>query len=135
MFIRKSDNDDIAKLMAKTLDDKSFAFLENESVNADTSAQLDKAVDFLNSAANLFEDAGMRTEAEMVTVIIEKIASMPDMKKIKHESEKEVKNLKHTGTMFSFDKSDAKDQESKELDLDEADVDELNKMLSFEDEE
>ena len=124
----KLNIDDIANLMQRNL-------ISNAADETLGTRHLEKAADFLNSAADLFEDAGLYEEAEAVTQILEKLAAMPDLKKVHQEAEKEVQNLKHTGTMFSFDKNDVKDADlDKELDLDDEDVEKLNQMLDFEDE-
>lgn len=95
---------------------------------------LEKAVDYLNSAIDIFEDAGLTAQADQVLNILYKIAKKGKSKKPKDPrkvsdrhtkgltSEKAIKNLKQHGTMFNM------------ADVGYAD-DLLNTEIDFEDEE
>lgn len=61
---------------------------------------LEKAADYLNSAAEIFEDIGMIKCADGVLSILEKIANDRHTKGL--TSDKMVSNLKHHGTMFNL---------------------------------
>ncbi len=85
---------------------------------------LEKAVDYLNSAIDIFEDVGMTAQANQVLNILTKIASKESI-----TSEQMIKNLKHHGTVFPLnDKHKSDDQEAD--DLLNAEIDDL----TFEDE-
>jgi len=97
--------------------------------NQDTD-NLESAVDYLNSAFDLFEDLGMSIEAEKVLNLLQKIAKEdPHTKGL--SSEKMIQNLKHHGTEFNmFDLNDIDDQD---IDLDEALYVDDNDADTFED--
>jgi|WetSurMetagenome_2_1015567.scaffolds.fasta_scaffold694597_2 hypothetical protein len=87
-----------------------------KTANQDVSS-LDKAVDYLNSAIEIFENAGMATQANQVLKIISKIACDENDAKYKkpknptkvHDghtngltSERMTNNLKNHGTVFNL---------------------------------
>lgn len=95
---------------------------------------LDKAVDYLNSAIDIFENAGFNTQADQTLNVLLKIARKGKPKKPKDPrtvsdrhtkgltAEKALENLKHHGTMFNMaDVAHAEDL--------------LNADIDFEDEE
>lgn len=61
---------------------------------------LEKAADYLNSAAEIFEDIGMIKCADGVLDILSKIANDRHTKGL--TPDKMVSNLKHHGTMFNL---------------------------------
>lgn len=103
MFEKKSAADELANFMQRKL----IANAVDESFSID---KLEKAVDYLNSAADLFEDAGMHAEAEAVTKVIEKLANVPT------------------------DTSLAEEAPPAALDVDDQDLEKVEQMLDFEDE-
>ena len=92
---------------------------------------LDKAVDYLQSAVDIFEDAGMKTAANHILGILIKIANEPDNQDAKSKPhkpknptrisdshtkgltpEKMVENLKHHGIVFNLADDNAADAEA-----------------------
>jgi hypothetical protein len=72
---------------------------------------LEKAVDYLNSAIDIFEDTGMISQANAVLNILTKIASKESI-----TSEQMIANLKHHGTVFPLnDKHKSDDQEADDI--------------------
>jgi hypothetical protein len=63
---------------------------------------LGKAVDCLNSAIEIFEDAGLHVQADHVLKIISKIANESDRHTKGLTSDKMVSNLKNHGTVFNL---------------------------------
>lgn len=63
---------------------------------------LGKAVDYLNSAIDIFEEAGMSVQAEQILKIISKIAGESDRHTKGLTSDKMVSNLKNHGTVFNL---------------------------------
>lgn len=112
-----------------------IAGMHKELIKNATSHDLDnveQAVDYLNSAIDIFEDAGMQTQADQVTNILFKIAASDenDVKKSKSDKhtkgltpDKMLNNLKNHGTVFNManDGMAAHDLMS----LDNADADDL----------
>lgn len=118
MFIKKSFVDEIANSMERHLVDGAI------NKQAEKQAQLVKAADYLNAAAEIFDESGMVAHAEVITSVLESLAAKKkdknkakDKKKAKKPvkkpakkaptSEKMVSNLKEKGWMF--DESDAHD--------------------------
>lgn len=107
---------------------------------------LGKAVDYLNSAVDIFEDTGMSAQASQVLQIISKIAQQTDENNAKHKpdhhtkgltSDKMVSNLKNHGTVFNLsDDSQAADDflnaEVGDLEVSEKDLG--SDLQDFEDE-
>jgi hypothetical protein len=74
-------------------------------------SELPQAVDYLNSAMDIFEDAGMNIQADMIVNILTKVAKMSDPRKVpNHYSrltpEQQVKNLLDHGTQLADDGND-----------------------------
>ena len=75
---------------------------------------VDTAVDYLNSAIDIFEDAGLNAQADQILNVLYKIAKKgkpqrpKDPRKISDRhtkgltSEKAIQNLKEHGTMFNM---------------------------------
>lgn len=93
-----------------------------KQANSQKVDNLDKAIDNLNSAITIFEEAGLTSQADKILDILLKIAKKGQPKKPKDPrnisdrhtkgltSEKALENLKHHGTMFNFtDVSNAED--------------------------
>lgn len=74
--------------------------------------QVDKALDYLTSAAASLNNAGLKKEAEMVMVVKE-MCSDPHTKDL--TPEKMVKNLKEKGIMFDADDEDFEDEQDLEV--------------------
>lgn len=111
MFNKKSSVDEIMQSMQHQLVDGAINKM------AETQAQLVKAADFLNAAAEIFDETGLSVQAEVVTAVLESLAAKKKSKKKKTKakvkpkapsSEKMVENLKEKG--WVFDESGAKDQ-------------------------
>jgi hypothetical protein len=64
---------------------------------------LGKAVDCLNSAIEIFEEAGLNIQANQILKIISKIANESDHHTKGLTSNKMVSNLKNHGTVFNLD--------------------------------
>lgn len=96
-----------------------IAGMHQELIKNATSRDLDnveKAVDYLNSAIDIFEDAGMSAQAVQLLNILNKIAEdqndarkkSRDPRKISDPHikgltpEKQIENLKHHGTVFNM---------------------------------
>ena len=118
MFIKKSCVDEIAGSMERHLVDGAI------NKQAERQEKLVKAADYLNAAAEIFDESGLTAQAEVVTAILESLAakkSKKDKKKVKSKpkakkpaakkaptSEKMVDNLKQKG--WVFDEAGAADQ-------------------------
>ncbi len=85
MFKYKSAAEDIAKVMQENL--VSSAVEESGGFN-----KIAKALDHLNAAADLFDDAGLLAEAEILTYLLESLAAKKDSEKSKNS--KDPKNSK-----------------------------------------
>jgi hypothetical protein len=118
MFIKKSFVDEIATSMERQLVDGSI------NKQAEAQSQLVKAANYLNAAAEIFDESGLNIQAELITAVLESLAakkkvkskgkSKPKTKKEKEApkkteltSDKMVSNLKEKG--WVFDESDAND--------------------------
>ncbi len=98
---------------------------------------LGKAVDYLNSAIEIFEDAGLSTQANQVLKIISKIATETDSHTKGLTSDKMVANLKNHGTVFNLsdDGQAADDMLNAEVgDLEVSEKDLGSDLQDFEDE-
>lgn len=98
---------------------------------------LGKAVDYLNSAIDIFEDAGLNTQANQVLNIISKIAAETDRHTKGLTSDKMVNNLKNHGTVFNLsdDGQAADDMLNAEVgDLEVSEKDLGSDLQDFEDE-
>jgi hypothetical protein len=62
---------------------------------------LSQAVDYLNSAIDIFEDAGMKVQADKILNILRKIANEDHHTKGLN-SKKMIENLKNNGTVFNM---------------------------------
>jgi hypothetical protein len=71
MFIRKNAEFELAKSMEKNLVSQAV------DTKTETLAKLTKAIEHLNAAAELFDDVGLRKEAEYTTILLEKVAQAP----------------------------------------------------------
>ncbi len=127
MFTKRSNVNEIADAMQRQLVDGAIDKL------ATAQAQLVKAADYLNAAAEIFDESGLSVQAEVVTAVLESLAgkkrkgkkSKPKAKaKSKTfkapSSEKMVENLKHKG--WVFDESKADDVDTNHTDDNCADV-------------
>lgn len=111
MFIKKSFAEEIAIAMDNQLVDGAI------NKQAEKEARLVKAADYLNAAAEIFDETGMVAHAELITSLIEVLAAKKSKKdknkakdrKFKNKSkkpakkltsEKMVDNLKEKGWMF-----------------------------------
>lgn len=94
-------------------EDELIAGMQKELIKNATNQATDnlgKAVDFLNSAIEIFEDAGLNVQADQVLKIISKIGNKSDCHTKELTSEKMVINLKNHGTVFNLsDDSSADD--------------------------
>lgn len=99
------------------------------------------AIDYLNSAAEIFEDMGLVKSSDQIIDILYKVAKLQDLRKINDfhtknlTPEKMVKNLLHHGTQFNM----ADDQKSEDLLNSVVDdnidvIEDEDKFQSFEDE-
>ena len=68
MFKRENFENELAQTMAKNLETGSLA--KRGGLNS-----IEKAIDFLQSAAEIFDHVGFYNEAEEITQMLEKIAS------------------------------------------------------------
>ena len=98
---------------------------------------LGKAVDYLNSAIEIFEDAGLSAQANQVLKIISKIAAESDRHTKGLTSDKMVSNLKNHGTVFNLSDDgqaadDMLDAEVGDLEVSEKDLG--SDLQDFEDE-
>lgn len=96
---------------------------------------VEKAVDYLNSAIDIFEDAGMQVQADQVLRILFKIADDANDAKKKSKDprklndphirgltpEKQIANLKHHGTVFNMTDDGQDNNDLEELDNASAD--------------
>lgn len=94
---------------------------------------LEKAADYLNSAIDIFEEAGMTAKANEVLNILNKIANKVDMHTKGLTSEKMVKNLLHHGTEFNM-ADDSEDLLNLEFGGEELTAEEDPEISDFEDE-
>jgi hypothetical protein len=115
MFIKKSFVDEIANSMERQLVDGII------NKRAAQEEQLVKAANYLNAAAEIFDESGLGVHAELITAVLESLAAKKSKKKKKDKpkaksapkakkapsSEKMVTNLKEKG--WVFDESDAND--------------------------
>lgn len=82
---------------------------------------LEKAVDYLNSAYDIFDDCGKHAQAEAIIAVLNKIA-MRDPRKIsdRHTQglspDKQIQNLLHHGTQFNMADDGAEDIDSADSD-------------------
>jgi hypothetical protein len=91
--------------------------MENSLVKQANNKNLDnveKAIDYLNLAIDIFEDAGLNSQADQILNVLTKIAKNAKPKKPKDPrkisdrhtkgltSEKAIENLKHHGTVFNM---------------------------------
>ena len=108
---------------------------------------LDKAIDYLHSAIDIFEQTGQTVKADAVLLILEKIAKKhgkkpKDPRKISDRhtkgltSEKMVENLKHHGIVFNLndDGLAADDLLNADIIDEPLEVQEKKEDLDFEDE-
>jgi len=97
MFKREKVGEDILFEMEKNL--RKNAFIED---TRKTNERIE-AMSLLEKAANNFEAVGKIAEAEAVTRIIEFVATKKAEKSEKSSPEKQVKNMKETGTQFPLE--------------------------------
>lgn len=71
-----------------------------KNATSQDSEGVEKAIDYLNSAIDIFEDAGLQVQADKILNIILKIASDKHTKGL--TPEKMVNNLKNHGTVFNM---------------------------------
>ncbi len=92
MFKNSSFEQELIEGMSKSL-------VSNQLENKYSFDKIAKAADYLNSAAEILDDTGMYAEAELVTRLLEKIASK---KKVKDspEAKARIKAMKRTGIPF-----------------------------------
>lgn len=64
----------IANFENEILSSMESNLLANQADNKFSVNKLSKAADYLNNAADLFDDVGMNKEAEIVTKLLEKLA-------------------------------------------------------------
>ena len=77
MFIKKSFADEIAAAMERNLIDSNINKL------AHTENQILKAADYLNAAAEIFDETGLTKQAEVITLLLETLAAKKTKKKTK----------------------------------------------------
>lgn len=100
---------------------------------------LEKAADYLNSAAEIFEDMGMNKNADQVLMILAKIAqNFQNLKMNDHATkgltpDKMVANLKDHGTEFNLSNDQFSNQEIEDT-LEVSDGDFNNELHDFEEE-
>lgn len=110
MFIKKSFVDEITASMERNLVDGAIDKLAAQE------EKIVKAAEYLNSAAEIFDESGMTVQAEVITAVLESLAGKKDKKKKKVKnkkskskkltSEKMVKNLEEKGWVFDEDGKD-----------------------------
>ena len=113
MFIKKSFVDEIANSMERQLVDGVI------NKQAEKEEQLVKAANYLNAAAEIFDESGLEVQAEVVTAVLESLAAKKSKKNKKKEkpkaksskskspsSEKMVSNLKEKGWVFDENGAD-----------------------------
>ena len=98
MFIKKSSADEIMNSMEQHL-------IEAASGSSERSNKLIKAAEYLNTVAEIFDEAGLNEESEVVTSVLESLAG-----KKKKEVKKEEKDKKKDLSKDKEDKSDKKDK-------------------------
>ena len=115
MFIKKSFINEIADSMERNLIDGAI------NKQAEAQIRIVKAADYLNAAAEIFDEYEMVAQAEIITAVLESLAGKKSKKKKPKtkakakkpatkapSSEKMVENLKHKG--WVFDESGADDR-------------------------
>ena len=108
MFIKKSFADEIAAGMEKHLIDNSINKLATQET------QIVKAADYLNAAAEIFEDFGLTKQAEIITLVLETLAAKKSKKKApKAKAKKAPKSKKKSKK--SSPKAALKNPTSKEM--------------------
>lgn len=97
-------------------EDEIIAGMQKKLAMPEIEAAMDKivdAVDYLGSAVDIFEEAGMTSQADRVLKILLKIAQKHDPKNDPHTkgltSEKMVQNLLHHGTEFNMSDDNSAD--------------------------
>lgn len=85
MFKAENFENELMQQMEKNL-------VHNEVENRWSFDKIAKAAEYISFAAEIFDDTGMHKEAEMLTRMLEKIATS--------ESSQLVRNMKETGTVF-----------------------------------
>ncbi len=119
MFKHKPDINEIAAAMERHLVEGAI------NKQAQVEERLFKAADYLNSAAEIFDESGLVAQAELITAVLESLAAKKSKKKLKSKpkkvepkknpfkkapsSEKMVSNLKEKG--WVFDESKAADKQ------------------------
>ncbi len=109
MFTRKSSVDEIASSMERQLIDGAI------NKQAEVEIRLVKAANYLNAAAEIFDESGLCAHAELITAVLESLAAKKSKKKKKLKdkakskapsSEKMVANLKEKGWVFDENGAD-----------------------------
>jgi len=122
-------------MLKKTFENEILKSMEvslHKQANNRNTDNLEQAVDYLNSAIDIFEDAGLTAQADQILNVLSKIAKKGRPKRPKDPrtvsdrhtkgltSEQAIKNLKNHGTMFNMaDVSSADDILNTEIILDE----------------
>ncbi len=112
MFIKKSFVDEIANSMGNYLVDGAI------NKQAEKESQIVKAANYLNAAAEIFDESGLNVQAELITAVLESLAAKKSKKKKKDKpkakapkskapsSEKMVSNLREKGWVFDENGAD-----------------------------
>ena len=122
-------------MLKKTFENEILKSMEvslHKQANNQNTDDLEQAVDYLNSAIDIFEDAGLTAQADQILNVLSKIAKKGRPKRPKDPrtvsdrhtkgltSEQAIKNLKNHGTMFNMaDVSSADDILNTEIILDD----------------
>ncbi len=112
MFKTSSFEQEIIEGMEKSL-------IGNQIENKYSFDKISRAADYLNSAAEILDDTGMYTEAEIITKLLEKIASS---KKGKGESAARLHAMKTTGIPFLKNDASHADDDLSEVDTEVPDL-------------
>jgi hypothetical protein len=133
MFVKKSFADEVFESMERLLVEGAV------NKHAEEQSRIVKAADFLNAAAEIFDDVGLVSQAEATTMLIESLAKKKDKKTKKTAPKKKemtpaemVENLRTKG--WAFDTNDAGDQNCVMCGAKKQDVNQAHDNMGFEDE-
>jgi len=99
----------------------------NEKENRWSFDKIAKAAEYISFAAEIFDDTGMHKEAEMLTRMLEKMASA--------ESNRLVGNMKATGTPFSMGEYGDKNKATDPFDMKVEGIEEVDEPDQGEEED
>ena len=116
MFKTENFEHELMQQMEKNL-------VSNEVENKWSFDKIAKAADYISIAAEIFDDTGMYKEAEILTRMLEKLASGAEQNKL-------VSNMEATGTPFSKKDFHSKDRNHlEEIDMDDEDGEDFEEEI------